>query len=93
MQVVKRLLRPAAKVPSNNWESFMANLSDGDAKGCWYVVSRKVALYTAPVVALALVVHQTTGMRIEAPLLFLHADCLWHCMHHSGKVADERRSH
>jgi hypothetical protein len=34
-QVVQRLLKPASKIPTNQWESFMANLSAGDAKGCW----------------------------------------------------------
>lgn len=60
-QVVERLLRPAAKVPTNSWETFMSCLSDGDAKGCWMVVSGKAALFSAPVVLAALVSHLATG--------------------------------
>ncbi|WIA35268.1 hypothetical protein OEZ86_003727 [Tetradesmus obliquus] len=60
-EVVQRLLKPSSKIPTNQWESFMANLSAGDAKGCWYVVNRKVALYAAPVVAISLAVHAATG--------------------------------
>lgn len=39
----------------------MANLSSGDIKGCWYVINRKAALYAAPVVVLAALVHAATG--------------------------------
>lgn len=76
LQVVKRLLQPAAKIPTNNWECFMANLSSGDAKGCWYVVNKKVALYTAPVVALAVAVHLSTGgslLKAVAGTCLLHS--------------------
>lgn len=60
-QVIKRLLRPAAKVPTNPWETFMLSLSDGDAKGMWFVVSGKAALLSAPVVLAALATHLATG--------------------------------
>lgn len=60
-EVVERLLRPAAKVPTNSWETFMSCLSDGDAKGCWMVVSGKAVLFSAPVVLAALVSHLATG--------------------------------
>jgi len=60
-EVVERLLRPAAKVPTNPWETFMLSFSDGDVKGCWMVVSGKAALLSAPVVALALITHLATG--------------------------------
>jgi hypothetical protein len=48
-------------VPSNPWEVFMASLSAGDAKGCWFVVSGKAALLSAPVVGASLVAHAATG--------------------------------
>ena len=58
---MKRLLRPAAKVPTSAWETFMLSLSAGDLKGCWWAVSSKAALVTAPVVGVSLVVHLVTG--------------------------------
>ncbi|KAF8060508.1 hypothetical protein HT031_004684 [Scenedesmus sp. PABB004] len=67
-EVVARLLKPAARVPTNNWESFMANLAAGDVKGCWYVVNRKAALFAAPVVTAAAAVHAATGHGLP-PLL------------------------
>lgn len=60
-QVVERLLRPAAKVPTNPWETFMLSLSDGDVSGMWMVVSGKAALFSAPVVLAALATHLATG--------------------------------
>jgi len=39
----------------------MLSLSDGDVKGCWMVVSGKAALFSAPVVLLALISHLATG--------------------------------
>jgi hypothetical protein len=62
LQVVKRLLRPAAKVPTSAWETFMLSLSAGDVKGCWWAVSSRVSLVTAPVVGVSLVTHLVTGM-------------------------------
>lgn len=41
----------------------MLSLSDGDVKGCWMVVSGKAALFSAPVVLLALISHLATGGR------------------------------
>jgi hypothetical protein len=62
LQVVERLLRPAAKIPTNSWETFMLSLSDGDAKGMWMVVSGKAALFSAPVVVAAIATHLATGV-------------------------------
>ena len=60
-EVVARLLRPAAKVPTTPWEVFMHGLSKRDAKLCWYVVSRRATLLAAPVVAAAAACHAATG--------------------------------
>jgi hypothetical protein len=68
-QVVERLLRPAAKVPTNPWETFMLSLSDGDAKGMWMVISGKAALFSAPVVLAALATHLATGVSTSARAL------------------------
>ena len=61
-QVVKRLLRPAAKITTNPWETFMLSASSGDVKGCWLVVSGKAALLSAPVVLGSLATHPATGV-------------------------------
>jgi hypothetical protein len=61
VQVVARLLKPAAKVPSNSWETFMLSLSEGDLKGCWFVVSGSAVLLSAPVLVAAALTHLFTG--------------------------------
>eukprot|EP00877_Chromochloris_zofingiensis_P007153 jgi/Chrzof1/2691/Cz11g25110.t1 len=60
-EVVARLLKPSARVPTNSWETFMLSASAGDVAGCWMVVSGKAALAAAPVVAVAAVTHVLTG--------------------------------
>jgi hypothetical protein len=59
--VVKRLLRPAAKVPTNVWETFMLSASAGDVKGCWLAISGRAAVLAAPVVGASLLCHAIAG--------------------------------
>lgn len=65
-EVVARLLKPSARVPTNSWETFMLSASAGDVAGCWMVVSGKAALAAAPVVAVAAVTHVLTGEQSPA---------------------------
>ncbi|KAK9863070.1 hypothetical protein WJX84_001812 [Apatococcus fuscideae] len=38
-RVLKTLLKPTAKVPTNQWETFFMALSVGDALGVWFAIS------------------------------------------------------
>jgi len=60
-KVVAQLFRPAAKVPSNAWETFLLAASDGDGKGMWYSVSPLVVKLSLPVIAVSLVHKLVTG--------------------------------
>ncbi|GAB4816722.1 hypothetical protein N2152v2_003768 [Parachlorella kessleri] len=60
-KVLRRLLRPAAKVPGTRWEAGMQALHDGDALGVWQALSPGVLRVTLVVAPLLLVVHLARG--------------------------------
>lgn len=59
--MVASLLKPAARVPTNQWEAFMSALADGDAKGMWLGANGAVALLCGPLVGVSLVSKLATG--------------------------------
>lgn len=60
--VVKSLLKPSARIPSNNWETLFQALHSGDAKGVWFAAAGPLLVYFAlPVVGLSVVVKAATG--------------------------------
>lgn len=59
--VLKRLLKPASKMPGNRWEAGMQALHDGDVLGVWQALSQSTLRATGLLVPLLLVVHATRG--------------------------------
>ncbi|GLC39295.1 hypothetical protein PLESTB_001574600 [Pleodorina starrii] len=54
-KVVAQLLRPAAQVPTNPWETFLLSASAGDVTGMWFVLSPLVLRASAAATAASLV--------------------------------------
>lgn len=60
-KVLKRLLKPAAKIPSSRWETLMLSVYEGDVKGVWLAASAPALKYAAPVVGVSLLSKLLTG--------------------------------
>lgn len=81
--VVRGLLKPSAKIPTNQWEVLFSALYSGDAKSVWFAVSSGV-LQAALVVggvdlAARLALHDGSGLLpgvAEAVLLAAVLVCL-----------------
>lgn len=72
--VVRSLIRPSARMPTNTWEAFMAALDSGDAKGVWLAASRPLLKYYAlPVVGVSLLVKAATGDGLPVSVDCMHA--------------------
>jgi hypothetical protein len=60
--VVRSLIRPSARMPTNAWEAFMSAADAGDAKGAWLAASRPLLKFFAlPVVGVSLLTKAATG--------------------------------
>jgi hypothetical protein len=60
-KVVGQLLRPANKLPANQWEVLAMSLSEGDARGVWYATSAATVKLTAPLAGGLLLWHAAGG--------------------------------
>jgi hypothetical protein len=60
-QVIRLLLRPAARVPTRPWEVFMMAASEGDVSGMWFSASPLVLRVTLPIVGISLLCKAITG--------------------------------
>ena len=88
--VVRSLIRPSSRMPTNTWEAFMAAMDSGDAKGAWLAAARPLLKYYAlPVVGASLLVKAVTGDGLPVGGHRMHAQpcspgclCLaaWHCI-------------
>jgi hypothetical protein len=65
-RVVGQLLRPANKLPANQWEVLFMALSEGDAQGVWYASSANTVKLTAPLAGLVLLWHAAGGADLGA---------------------------
>ena len=83
-RVLKRLLRPASRMPTNRWEQLMLSVHEGDAKGVWLGLSWPMLLTSAPVVGISLVCKLLTG---EGLPVSPAADV--HCMRFSLRASDK----
>ena len=60
-KVVKSLLKPSAKIPTNNWDVLFNSIYDGDVKGIWLSSSGNVVKVCAAVLGLSIVLKIVTG--------------------------------
>ena len=60
-KVVAQLMRPANKLPANQWEVLALSLSEGDARGVWYATSAATVKLTAPLAGGLLLWHAAGG--------------------------------
>ncbi|GMH39780.1 hypothetical protein BSKO_07678 [Bryopsis sp. KO-2023] len=68
-RVVKELLKPASRVPRNQWEVFFLAMSGGDYKGMWFAISRPTWIWSLPIVGVSLVTKITTGEGLQGVFL------------------------
>lgn len=60
--VVRSLLKPSSRAPSNNWVSFFKAVDGGDPAGAWSAATPALLKYYAlPVVAVSLLTKAITG--------------------------------
>ncbi|KAK9845753.1 hypothetical protein WJX81_001436 [Elliptochloris bilobata] len=68
-RVVRSLLRPSSRVPTNRWETLFNALDAGDGAGVWLAASPVVAYGAAPIVAASLLCKLATGSGLPGVFL------------------------
>ena len=86
-RVLKRLLRPASRMPTNRWEQLMLSVHEGDAKGVWLGLSWPMLLSSAPVVGISLMCKLLTGEGLPVS----HATGM-HCICFSMQACNNRHT-
>lgn len=64
-QVLKSLLKPASKVPENEWEDFFLALSQNDYQKMWFQISTPTTFSVTPIILASLVAKISTGSGFE----------------------------
>ncbi|KAK9829020.1 hypothetical protein WJX72_003447 [[Myrmecia] bisecta] len=60
-RVLRLLLKPTSRMPTNQWEVFFSAVDDGDVMGVWFALSGLVLKWSLPVVGVSLICKAFTG--------------------------------
>lgn len=64
-KVVRNLLKPSSKVPTNSWQVLFNALHDGDVKGVWFGISAVTAKLSAGLLVLSMSTALFTGEGLD----------------------------